>query len=101
VKLVGSVDSQIPVSDVQGLVAEMEQANYFKLTVPKDCPEGIWSDMPSATTSLTIAGKSHEVEDYHGNPCAPAVLRTLEDRIDAVAQSAQWVQCEGPGQCTR
>jgi hypothetical protein len=101
VKLVGTATSQIAVADVQGLVDEMEQADYFHLTVPASCPQGISTDAPTATTSLQVAGKSHVVENYHGNACAPAVLRTLEDRIDAVAQSAQWVKCDGVDYCPR
>jgi len=101
VKVVGAATGQIPVADVQGLVDEMERANYFKLTVPDPCPQGIKTDAPTATTSLQIAGKSHVVTDYHGNLCAPPVLRTLEDRIDVVAQSAQWVKCDGTDYCPK
>jgi hypothetical protein len=101
VKLVGTATSQIPLADVQSLVDEMERSDYFHLTVPDTCPQGMATDNPTATTSLQIAGKSHVVTDYHGAPCAPAVLRTLEDRIDSVAQSAQWVKCDGADYCAR
>ena len=101
VKVVGTASAQVPVSDVQGLVNEMEQANYFSLTVPETCAQGIATDHPTATTSLTLAGVTHSVVHYSGNLCAPAVLTTLEDRIDAVAHSAQWVACDtAAGYCT-
>ena len=101
VKVVGTASAQVPVSDVQALVNEMEQANYFNLTVPQTCARGIATDYPTATTSLTLGGATHTVEHYGGNPCAPTVLTTLEDRIDAVAQSTQWVDCgTAAGFCT-
>lgn len=101
VKVVGTASAQVPVSDVQALVNEMEQANYFNLTVPQTCARGIATDYPTATTSLTLGGATHTVEHYGGNPCAPTVLTTLEDRIDAVAQSTQWVDCgTAGGVCT-
>ena len=101
VKVVGTASSQVPVPDVQELVNEMEQANYFNLTVPDTCALGIETDAPTATTSLTLAGATHTVVHYYGNPCAPAVLTTIEDRIDAVANSAQWVKCDtAGGSCT-
>jgi hypothetical protein len=101
VKVVGTASAQVPVSDVQALVNEMEQANYFNLTVPQTCARGIATDYPTATTSLTLGGATHTVEHYGGNPCAPTVLTTLEDRIDAVAHSTQWVDCgTAAGFCT-
>jgi cysteine-rich repeat protein len=101
VKLVGTASSQIPVSDVQELVGEMEQADYFNLTVPWPCAQGYSPGASIVTTSLTIAGASQIVYDDHGNACAPAVLGSIEDRIDAVTNSAQWVKCDTPdGSCT-
>lgn len=97
VKVVGPASSQIPVSDVQELANEMHQENYFGLTVPGTCPQGITPDDSTATTSLTIEGATHEVMHDHGNQCAPAVLTTIENRIDAVGGSAQWVACDSAG----
>jgi cysteine-rich repeat protein len=97
VKVVGTAYGQIPVSDVQELVRAMEQANYFNLTASWSCS----NDFPGAslvTTSLTVAGATHIVENE--NACAPTVLTTIEDRIDAVAHSAQWVKRDTPdGTC--
>lgn len=85
---------QIPAAPAEARLHQIENAGLVRGV-------RLWGIMPSATTSLSIAGKNHKVEDYHGNPCAPAILRTLEDRIDAVAQSAQWVECEDTGYCAR
>jgi hypothetical protein len=97
VNVAGTASSQIPVSSVQELADEMYRANYFGLTVPETCPQGIASDFPTVVTSLTIEGNTHMVVHDHGNQCAPAALTTLEDRIDAVAGSAQWVACNSQG----
>jgi hypothetical protein len=101
VKAVGAASSQILVSAVQALVDEMVRADYFNLSVPATCAQGIWTDAPTATTSLTLGGRSHTVENYHGNPCAPAALAGIEDGIDEVAGSSQWVECgTSSGYCT-
>jgi Domain of unknown function (DUF6438) len=100
VRLHGAATRQIPFSDTQRLVMEFEQANYWRLTVPESCGQSIFTDAPTSITSMTRGEMSHTVSDYRGNPCAPAVLRTLEMRIDEVADTAAWVNCETPdGYC--
>lgn len=94
VNVVGTATSQIPVSDVQALVDQMMQADYFNLSVPATCPEGMWTDMPSSITSLSLDNQSHTIVYDHGNQCAPAILATLENRIDEISKSAQWVKCD-------
>ena len=94
VKVVGTASVQIQVSTVQALVDKMIRADFFNLSVPATCPQGISTDGPTATTSLTLAGRSHSVEHYHGNACAPAVLDTIEEDIDLTAGSAAWVDCD-------
>jgi hypothetical protein len=100
VNVEGAASRQVPISEVQALVDEMLQADYFNLSVPDTCDEGVYSDAPSVKTSLTFGGRSHSLEDYLGNPCAPDGLRALYDAIDALADSAAWVACETPdGYC--
>jgi Domain of unknown function (DUF6438) len=101
VKVVGAASAQIQVLAVQALVDQMVQTNYFNLSVPATCAQGISTDAPTVTTSLTLAGRSHTIEDYHGNSCAPATLSGLEDHIDEVAGSSQWVVCDAvAGYCS-
>ena len=101
VKVVGAASEQIAPSDVQALVDQMMQANYFSLSVPDTCALGIWTDAATDTTSLTLMGQTHTVVHYQGNQCAPAALTPLENRIDAVTNSAQWVNCgTTSGTCT-
>jgi hypothetical protein len=100
VNVKGPASAQVASSDVQGLVDRLLGAKYFNLSVPVDCPAGISTDAPSVTTSLALSGLTHTVQDYRGNPCVPPVLSSLEDAIDAVANSARWVKCGAPdGYC--
>jgi hypothetical protein len=97
VKVMGRASAQIPVSQVQALVDQMLHADYFELSVPQNCPAGIATDASGATTSLTLGGRTHSVQDYHGNACAPAVLREIEDAIDVLVDSEQWTRCDTEG----
>jgi len=92
VKVLGAAEGRIAVLSLQQLVDLMMEADYFSLAVP-ECPDATATDAPTVTTSLTWAGQTHTVENYHGKGCAPPVLRTLEDQIDVTAHSSQWVKC--------
>lgn len=51
-----------------------------------------WTDMPSAETTIIRAGRGiHTVNHYHGCPKAPEALTAFENRIDAVAGTAEWI----------
>jgi hypothetical protein len=93
VNIKGAASKQVAVSNVQALVDQMLQADYFELSVPVECSQGIFTDAPSATTSLLLGQRTHTVEHYYGNPCAPAALQVLEDAIDEAAGSAEWLKC--------
>jgi len=97
VNVKGQASKQVSVDDVQALVDEMLAADYFNLSVSEDCPAGMLSDAPGATTSLTFHGQAHAVEHYHGDLCAPASLRRLEDAIDNFADISAWIECDTPG----
>ncbi|HEU4580716.1 MAG TPA: DUF6438 domain-containing protein [Polyangiaceae bacterium] len=94
VRVMGPASGNVPVEDVQALVDRMLRANYFNLSVPMACKEGIATDASGATPSLTHGGRTHEVQDYHGNACAPAVLGEIENAIDALVDSEQWTRCD-------
>jgi hypothetical protein len=99
VKVRGAASSQISSSAVQGLVDDMWSAGYFDLDEPSPC-SSTWSDAPSVITSLTLGERKHRVEHYHGNPCTPEVLTTIEDQIDEIAGSERWLRCDTPsGYC--
>lgn len=96
VKVKGPASAQVARSDVQSLVDQLLEADYFNLSVPVDCPAGTFTDASTVTTSLALGGRTHSVQDYKGDPCVPKSLSGLEDAIDAVANSAQWVKCDAP-----
>ena len=50
------------------------------------------TDMPSAFTSLTVDGKTKTVRHYHGDFSAPKELTELEDKIDEIVNSNQWIK---------
>jgi hypothetical protein len=102
VKEKGKREGHVDKDAVRQLVAAFEQAGYFSLRekyTADDCrSEGsddvacsAATDMPSATTSLTLRGKTHRVNHYYGCSCAPKVLEQLESLIDRTAQTDQWI----------
>jgi hypothetical protein len=82
----GAQTSQIEAQTVQALVDEFFKIDYFAL---QDTFTEPITDLPSTITSISIDGKKKEVYDYAG---APESLKTLEAKIDEVANSAQWVE---------
>lgn len=54
---------------------------------------GNWTDNPTQTVTLTIAGKTKTVVDYVGTDAGlPLAIRNLEAEIDEVAGTARWVK---------
>lgn len=85
VKVEGKQTSKIAAKDVKELVDEFFKIDYLAL---KDSFVEPVTDMPSRTTSLLVDGKKKSVYNYFGGP---EELKVLEDKIDQVANSAQWV----------
>jgi Domain of unknown function (DUF6438) len=86
VAVTGAQSSQITPEAVKGLVDEFFKIDYFALQDSFDSPI---TDVPSYTTSLSIDGKTKTVFNRAGGPEA---LHALENKIDEVANSAQWVK---------
>ena len=86
---------KIPVASVVDLVSEFEKINYFSLAaeyvkqVNEDGSITTVSDLPGTDTWISLNGKTKSVYDYFGGP---ASLRELEDKIDAVSESARFVK---------
>ena len=74
---------------VRQLLSEFERIDYFSLEDSYE--EHMATDMPSAYTSLTVDGKTKAVSHYHGDLSAPKELTELEERIDEIVNSDQWV----------
>jgi len=102
VKTKGLAEGRISREDVQRLVKEFENINYFSLldeySEKGGCPFYMW-DGPNASTTLNIGGKRKDV--FHDSGCLagsksfssfPRGLAELENLIDEVLKSDQWIK---------
>lgn len=88
VKVVGTQTTMISQAAVKKLVSEFQRTQYFNL---QDSYTGGHTDAPSAITSLVMGKKQKTVNHYSASPNAPIKLTDLENKIDAVVNSKQWV----------
>jgi hypothetical protein len=75
---------------IRQLLSEFQRVDYFSLDDSYE--EFMATDMPSAITSLKVNGKTKAVRHYHGDFSAPEQLTELEDRIDEIINSDQWIK---------
>ena len=75
---------------IRQLLSEFQRVDYFSLDDSYE--EFMATDMPSAITSLKANGKTKTVRHYHGDFSAPEKLTELEDRIDEIVNSDQWLE---------
>ncbi|MFC2069256.1 DUF6438 domain-containing protein [Chloroflexota bacterium] len=90
VKTKGSAKSNISQEKVEQLISEFEEVDYFSLN--DKYTERTITDAPSVITSITTNGKTKAIEHYHGDFSAPEKLNELEDRIDEIVNSEQWIK---------
>ena len=90
VKTKGRAEITISEEKIRQLVSEFEKVDYFSLN--DSYVERVITDAPSATTSITIGGKTKTIKHYHGDLNAPKQLTELESRIDEIIDSAQWIK---------
>ncbi|MFC2068385.1 DUF6438 domain-containing protein [Chloroflexota bacterium] len=89
VKVEGTATTSISEDKIKQLIAEFQKIDYFSL---KDSyEERNATDMPSAFTSLTVDGKTKATRHYHGDFNAPKKLTELENKIDQIVFSDQWI----------
>ena len=88
VKVTGTRTTTISQTAARKLIADFQKLNYFKL---QDSYTGGHTDAPSAITSLTMGKKQKTVNHYLASPDAPTKLTELENKIDAVVNSKQWI----------
>jgi len=102
VKTKGLAKSRISPEDVQRLVKEFERINYSSLldeySDKGGCPFFLW-DGPNAFTTLNIGGKKKSVfhdsgclADSESNASFPRGLTELENLIDEIVNSNQWIK---------
>ncbi|HEY7109707.1 MAG TPA: DUF6438 domain-containing protein [Nitrososphaeraceae archaeon] len=94
VNVTGERTSSIPVDSVRQLVQKIISSGYYNLSDKYDQVDR--TDQATVVTTVNIDGKSKSVYDYLGTHLLPAMLplRELENMIDNVTNSSQWV---GPG----
>jgi len=88
-----SMMSTVSQEQLQRLIEAIESSNYF--TLPESYAR-LATDLPSATTIITMNGKSKRIWHYglHCNPeydSAPQALCDLENLIDEVTGTRAWV----------
>jgi Domain of unknown function (DUF6438) len=89
----GEQRAQISPDAVQSLVARFDEIGFENLQDEYRAPV---SDHPTVTITLDRNGVSKTVVDYAGTGAGmPVAVRALEDEIDRVAGTAQWVLRDG------
>jgi len=102
VKVKGLAKSRINRDDLRNLIAAFEAASYFSLndsyeTQKDGCPE-VWTDNPSAITSLRMNGKTKTISHYYGCQAGsgtsiyPNGLTYLETTIDQIVGTDKWIK---------
>jgi hypothetical protein len=83
--------SNIPVDNVRELVHAFNNSGYFNLSDRYDQVDR--TDQATVVTSISIDGTFKSVYDYLGTHLLPEIvkLRQLENMIDQVTNSSQWV----------
>ena len=86
----GIQETTISIEAIEQLVTEFEKADYFSLN-DSYTSFGV-SDMPSVNTSISIGDRTKAIKHYLGDLSAPEQLTELEDKIDEIVNSAQWIE---------
>jgi hypothetical protein len=89
VKIRGQRSTKISAKQFRQLVTEFQQVNYLSL---KDNYQGGPTDFPSAITSITVGKQQKKVNHYQGSPEAPKNLTELENKIDKIVNTRQWIE---------
>jgi hypothetical protein len=84
VEVKGKQESKLSQEQVKALVDEFYKIDFFGL---EDSYTASIIDLPSTTTSITIAGNTKSVYNYYG---APEKLIELENKIDEITNVQQW-----------
>ena len=94
VKQEGVTIKSVSQERLKQLMAEFDRVKFFSLEddyseTRLSCP----TDQPSAITSIRINGKSKTINHYLGclEPKVPKGLTELENKIDEIVNTAQWL----------
>jgi hypothetical protein len=98
VKVKGTATGTITAEDFNRLVSEFEKIKFFSLDdeyVPasKNCGPAA-TDLPYATTSIQLKGKTKSVSHYQGclNSTVVHSLFDLDRKIDEIAGTEKWIK---------
>jgi uncharacterized protein DUF6438 len=91
----GSAVGQIPKARLDSLLTELEAAGYFDFEEQyapgfPACGNAA-TDLPTVTTSVRLHGRTKRIVHDRGCTGAPQALSRLEERIDEVLNTAQWI----------
>lgn len=93
VNAVGERTATIPREDVARLLALFDEIGFDRL---RDAYRAQVTDLPTYAVTLTRNGRTKTVVDYGGRSAGmPESVRQLQDEIDRVAGTAQWVLRDG------
>lgn len=84
---------QIPKDIARELVNGFINIYYFALKDKYSDSSTMSNNLPIVITSININGKTKTVLDDH-NSYAPPPLRALEDKIDQLTNSKQWIKTQ-------
>jgi hypothetical protein len=90
-------ETQISETEVAKLVDAFRTIGFFSLKdrylLAEDGCSSIWTDNPEAKISIRLGAEYKSVEHYHGCEGVPILgtLTELENKIDVVAGTAQWL----------
>lgn len=93
VHAIGERHAQVPREDVERLLQRFDAIGFEQLRDRYSAPV---TDLPTYTVTLERAGRRKTVADYGGLSAGmPQAVRDLQDEIDRVANTAQWVLRDG------
>jgi hypothetical protein len=93
VNVVGEARGQVAPEEVARLVARFDEIGFDRL---RDRYEAQVTDLPTYTVSIRRGDQVKTVVDYAGTAVGmPQAVRALQDEIDRVAGTGQWVLRNG------
>lgn len=93
VNVVGEARGQVSPEDVARLAARFDEIGFEEL---RDSYEAQVTDVPTYTVSIRRGERVKTVMDYAGTAVGmPQAVRDLQNEIDRVANTAQWVLRNG------
>jgi hypothetical protein len=90
VKTTGIKQTTVSKSVVDQIVSEFNKINYFSLN--DSYITMTITDQANVITSITLNGKTKTIKHYLGDLNAPKQLTDLENKIDQIVNSDQWIK---------